>query len=589
MDSFWYNILPIIGGIGATLLGGLIGWHLRRAHIKELEDINDEKHAEYTHLKNAHEMLDLRNNNLQKEHVSLSVSHNSLSEKNVLLEQEHASLSISHNVLAEKSALLEEEQASLSESNISLQEKIQLLEEDLAAMKNAKTVVTKHFVNYRTTTENRLEELAQATQEWTQKHNFLLTRYESQNNRLADLENLNSLLEDDYNKLNAEKQDSDTYIAELKILNDEKENSLLALIGKYESGNNDMSELQALNDAKENNLIALINKHETSNNHIAELQALNDEWEESYLMLVNQQETRDSKIAELQVFNDELETKYLSLLNQHDINNNRIAELQTLNEEKENKYAALVNQQENSANRIYELQTLNDQWALAFEELDNEQSIAKAQTETLQHALASIEENNDAKYANSDSSLKLYEKELGDLQEAKAQLEITRIKLENELEILRGNHTQVSADYNALIELEKAGRMRLDYLEQQNFEQRIAELEAQLENLKNEGKGHENGHSVVMTSATPDDLKVVEGIGPKIEAVLHDAGILTFEQLAKTDPERINAILDAAGPRYRIHNPSTWPSQAELAAKNDWDKLKELKEYLLAGRDRATQ
>jgi predicted flap endonuclease-1-like 5' DNA nuclease len=187
----------------------------------------------------------------------------------------------------------------------------------------------------------------------------------------------------------------------------------------------------------------------------------------------------------------------------------------------------------------------------------------------------------------------LYEKELGELQDAKAQLEITRIKLENELDILRGSHIEISAQNDELTELEKASRLRLEYLEVQNFEKRIAELESELESFRNNKNGAENSLVVeaipiAAVAAQADDLKVVEGIGPKIEAVLHEAGILTFEQLAQTDPEHINAILDAAGPRYRIHNPSTWPTQAELAAKNDWDKLKELKDQLLGGRDRVT-
>jgi predicted flap endonuclease-1-like 5' DNA nuclease/DNA repair exonuclease SbcCD ATPase subunit len=82
-----------------------------------------------------------------------------------------------------------------------------------------------------------------------------------------------------------------------------------------------------------------------------------------------------------------------------------------------------------------------------------------------------------------------------------------------------------------------------------------------------------------------DDLKIVEGIGPKIEQLLFAEGIFTFKQLAATTPERIKAILKAAGPRYRIHNPTTWPGQADMAAKGEWDRLKQYQAYLNAGRD----
>jgi len=63
----------------------------------------------------------------------------------------------------------------------------------------------------------------------------------------------------------------------------------------------------------------------------------------------------------------------------------------------------------------------------------------------------------------------------------------------------------------------------------------------------------------VAKKGTPDDLKKVEGIGPKIEGLLNAAGIMTWAQLSKTSIKKINAILDAAGPRYRMASPGTWP------------------------------
>jgi predicted flap endonuclease-1-like 5' DNA nuclease len=90
---------------------------------------------------------------------------------------------------------------------------------------------------------------------------------------------------------------------------------------------------------------------------------------------------------------------------------------------------------------------------------------------------------------------------------------------------------------------------------------------------------------VAAVTGKPDDLKVVEGIGPKIEQLLHNAGILTFAQLADTDPVRIKEILDAAGPRYQMHVPTTWPAQSALARDGKWDELKVLTEQLYKGRN----
>lgn len=82
----------------------------------------------------------------------------------------------------------------------------------------------------------------------------------------------------------------------------------------------------------------------------------------------------------------------------------------------------------------------------------------------------------------------------------------------------------------------------------------------------------------------PEDLKVVEGIGPKIEQLLKNDGIKTWRDLANANVDRLKGILDAAGDRYRIHDPGTWAEQAQLAADGNWDKLKEYQDFLQGGR-----
>ena len=81
-----------------------------------------------------------------------------------------------------------------------------------------------------------------------------------------------------------------------------------------------------------------------------------------------------------------------------------------------------------------------------------------------------------------------------------------------------------------------------------------------------------------------DDLKKIEGIGPKIESLLNADGVSTWAKLAKTSIKKIQSVLDAAGPRYRMAEPSTWPQQADLAAKGKWDELEKLQDYLDGGK-----
>ena len=84
-------------------------------------------------------------------------------------------------------------------------------------------------------------------------------------------------------------------------------------------------------------------------------------------------------------------------------------------------------------------------------------------------------------------------------------------------------------------------------------------------------------------SGKPDDLKKIEGIGPKISELLAAGGIPTFQALADANIDTVKAILEAAGPRYKIANPTTWAQQAGLAAAGKWDELESLQDRIKGG------
>lgn len=83
------------------------------------------------------------------------------------------------------------------------------------------------------------------------------------------------------------------------------------------------------------------------------------------------------------------------------------------------------------------------------------------------------------------------------------------------------------------------------------------------------------------SSKKGDDLKKIEGIGPKISKVLNNAGVTSFAQLSKMDEMEIREILTG---KVRIFHPATWPQQAALAAAGKWEKLKEFQGSLVGGR-----
>jgi predicted flap endonuclease-1-like 5' DNA nuclease len=92
--------------------------------------------------------------------------------------------------------------------------------------------------------------------------------------------------------------------------------------------------------------------------------------------------------------------------------------------------------------------------------------------------------------------------------------------------------------------------------------------------------------AVPASSAPPapptDNLVLIEGVGPKIAAVLTAAGIGTFGALAASDVARLEEVL--SGAKLPLAKPESWPAQAALARDAKWAELKQLQDTLKAGR-----
>ncbi|HPE82682.1 MAG: 50S ribosomal protein L21 [Aequorivita sp.] len=84
-------------------------------------------------------------------------------------------------------------------------------------------------------------------------------------------------------------------------------------------------------------------------------------------------------------------------------------------------------------------------------------------------------------------------------------------------------------------------------------------------------------------AAKADDLKKIEGVGPKAAEAMVAAGMDTFAKVAKAKPEAIATILSEASSNLAHLVTDTWPKQAKLAADGKWDELKELQDKLDGG------
>ncbi|SHI41345.1 hypothetical protein [Pseudozobellia thermophila] len=70
-----------------------------------------------------------------------------------------------------------------------------------------------------------------------------------------------------------------------------------------------------------------------------------------------------------------------------------------------------------------------------------------------------------------------------------------------------------------------------------------------------------------------DDLKVIEGIGPKIEGLFKGAGISTWKALSETSVASCKEVLATGGDRYKVHDPASWPMQAKMCYEGKWAEL----------------
>lgn len=158
-------------------------------------------------------------------------------------------------------------------------------------------------------------------------------------------------------------------------------------------------------------------------------------------------------------------------------------------------------------------------------------------------------------------------------------------------ELLRARLEDVEAESSAL-----AAAPSMDSEAEENLKSEVASLVEELKGAKEANvllrsrlEDVENNPSLAVsplnvTDAEPDDLTKIEGIGPKIAGLCNDIGIMTFQQLSITSVERLKEMLEAAGPRYRVHNPSTWPAQASLASQDLWDQLNAWQDVLDGGK-----
>jgi predicted flap endonuclease-1-like 5' DNA nuclease len=95
----------------------------------------------------------------------------------------------------------------------------------------------------------------------------------------------------------------------------------------------------------------------------------------------------------------------------------------------------------------------------------------------------------------------------------------------------------------------------------------------------------ERAEKVIGRKVAENDLTTIEGIGPKISEMLTKHGITSWQDLSKSTPEALKAmLLKEGGDSFAVHDPTTWPAQAGMALEGKWELLKEFQDYLKGGK-----
>ncbi len=121
-------------------------------------------------------------------------------------------------------------------------------------------------------------------------------------------------------------------------------------------------------------------------------------------------------------------------------------------------------------------------------------------------------------------------------------------------------------------------------LDSDHLELGQVEPEPRLERIDPKPESREEPPAISPKEVVADNLKKIEGIGPKIEELLNAGGIVSFAQLATTPIDRLKEILTEAGPRFAMQIPDSWPDQAGLARDGKWDELEDLQDRLDGGK-----
>ncbi len=583
--------------------------HLKSEHLKVKQGLADlmenyqalnTKHESVINnqssTQNVYEQVDEERQSLLDSYESMETNYNALDEK-------YNSAVTTLDRLEEEIDSIKEERSELKLVNEHLRKEIKKLEvvleengEDVASLRTDIAVSS-------TAEEDELERLLGGAP----AQNFVDTPVASDVNVVAatsndqeeELKEIYAALKEDYNQLRSEHTQLNNDYQSLQNthnqLIEEKETAIIVA----PIADNKEEELKALKDehsALQDDYVSV--KDDLENRVLPQLRAtqtLLNKKEEKYRALVAKMEAQSSKVqtssSQLKSFEDiratnqalylgnknlkekntdiekryeALNTKYNNLFSQFQLVRGQLGQEETQSED--------IEQQQNSE-EFKQLSKEYSELKINFLAAADEQKAQKARVAELESLIQSINDSTGYGIIYSPTDLKTIEGI-----DKKIEPLLKKANIQNWNDLAKTNADNLEA-------IIKDGGKRFEGYDPQSWSEQAQLLVAgKWKAFRDLEANLISGKKIKAKTKDFDDLKVIEGIGPKIEVLLNNSNIYTWKKLSKTGIGELKKILKAAGSKYQVHDPSSWPEQAALAATWNWTQLEDLQADLKGGR-----
>jgi predicted flap endonuclease-1-like 5' DNA nuclease len=224
---------------------------------------------------------------------------------------------------------------------------------------------------------------------------------------------------------------------------------------------------------------------------------------------------------------------------------------------------------------------LNAEHARVVGELQASVKAADAKSVEVQGLLGSTKADNDKALADWRARAEKAEADLGNWSRRYAELESSSKNADAE-------HARVLGDWRKRAETAEASLA--DSAKQgADWQARFAALEAQHAEVTSSVASRDTEilglrGQLAEATAGPDDLLVIEGIGPKINQALRAAGITRWIHVRDASQDTLKAAIEAGGISF-APSMTTWSKQAAYLVAGDQAGFKQYTEYLVSGQD----